>query len=32
MHFWSAQDRKHYLDEIVGVLRDYLLPDERAAL
>lgn len=31
MHFWSAQDREHYLNEIVTNLRDYLLPDEEAA-
>jgi hypothetical protein len=31
MHFWSAQDREHYLSEIVTNLRDYLLPDEEAA-
>ncbi|WP_245617425.1 GmrSD restriction endonuclease domain-containing protein [Amycolatopsis taiwanensis] len=32
MHFWSAQDREHYLDEMVSVLRDYLLPAKEATL
>ena len=30
MHFWSANDREHYLDELVAVLRDYLHPDEES--
>jgi hypothetical protein len=32
MYFWSPQDREHYLDEMVSVLRDYLLPDREATL
>lgn len=32
MHFWSTDDRAHYLDEMVAILRDYLLPDEETAL
>ena len=24
LHFWSADDRAHYLDELVEVLRPYL--------
>lgn len=31
MHFWSANDREHYLGEMVAILRDYLLADEEAA-
>lgn len=31
MHFWSVNDREHYLSEIVTTLRDYLLADEEAA-
>jgi hypothetical protein len=31
MHFWSANDREHYLSEMVAILRDYLLADEQAA-
>jgi len=31
MHFWSANDREHYLSEMVAILRDYLLADEEAA-
>jgi hypothetical protein len=31
MHFWSAVDRGHYLDEMVAVLRGYLLADEEGA-
>jgi hypothetical protein len=32
MHFWSANDREHYLDAMVAVLRSYLLADEEGAL
>ncbi|OXM45172.1 DUF262 domain-containing protein [Amycolatopsis alba DSM 44262] len=32
MYFWSPQDREHYLDEMVSVLRDYLLSDREAFL
>ena len=28
MHFWSAEDRRHYLDAIVEVLRPYLIREE----
>ncbi|WP_309114759.1 DUF262 domain-containing protein [Saccharothrix sp.] len=31
MHFWSAQDRSYYLEEMVTILGDYLLADEEAA-
>jgi hypothetical protein len=31
MHFWSANDREHYLDAMVDVLLSYLLADEEAA-
>ena len=31
MHFWSANDREHYLNAMIDVLRDYLLADEEAA-
>ena len=31
MHFWSSQDREHYLDTMTSVLCDYLLDDEEVA-
>jgi hypothetical protein len=31
MHFWSAGDREHYLNEMAAILHDYLLPDEETA-
>jgi hypothetical protein len=31
MHFWSANDREHYLNAMIDILRDYLLADEQAA-
>lgn len=31
MHFWSVNDREHYLDAMVAVLRSYLLADEEGA-
>lgn len=31
MHFWSADDRRYYLEEMVSVLRNYLLADEEAS-
>jgi hypothetical protein len=31
MHFWSANDREHYLSAMAAILRDYLLADEEAA-
>lgn len=30
MHFWSANDREHYLNAMVDILRGYLL-DEKVA-
>jgi len=32
MHFWSANDREHYLDAMVTILRSYLRADEEAVL
>lgn len=31
LHFWSSQDRKHYLDEMVAVLEPYLIQAEVVA-
>jgi hypothetical protein len=31
MHFWSADDRKNYLDEMIDILGHYLVADEEAA-
>jgi hypothetical protein len=30
LHFWSANDREHYLDAMVDILRDYLSADDEA--
>ena len=31
MHFWSTNDRQHYLDAMARLLAGYLLPEEEAA-